>query len=120
MHPSREDSAVGEALPAPRLADADSPGPLTPFRRRDPSRDHVQLAARLRQFREGRTYVEIASRLNMSRETLRRYFSGDRPSAVFLIALCREYNLSPAWLMLGEGPMYAWPEEPRRVAGGRS
>lgn len=47
-------------------------------------------------------------------ETVRRYMNGQRPSVTFVVRLCRELDISPHWLLTGEGAMKR-SEAPERV-----
>lgn len=57
----------------------------------------VQLACR------GYKAGELAERMNLHPETVRRYLRGQKPAPEFLAGICRELDVSPAWLLLGEG-----------------
>lgn len=47
----------------------------------------------------------LADRFGVSPNTLRKYLEGGgSPNADFVVAVCRHYSVSPAWLLLGEGP----------------
>lgn len=64
------------------------------------------LHDRMRQLVGQRTFAQIALDTGTNPETTRRYFRTGRPSVAFVIALCREYNASANWLLLGYGPRY--------------
>ena len=69
------------------------------------------LAERLRQIRDsifGGKIAGMAARLEVPESTLRSWLSGKQtPNAVVLSRLCLVGNLSPKWLLLGEGEMIA-------------
>ncbi|MEM9082483.1 MAG: helix-turn-helix domain-containing protein [Planctomycetota bacterium] len=65
---------------------------------------HKLLATRLAIATHDCTIREIADRIEMNAETVRRYMSGRSPSYQFLAAICRHYEVLGTWLLLGEGP----------------
>lgn len=68
------------------------------------------IGARIERVRGNITRDEFASSLGVSKRTLQRYEIENRhPDSVFLTAICEKYGVNPAWLLLGEGEMYAKP-----------
>lgn len=66
----------------------------------------VEFQDRLKQIRGKLTQDEISSRLDIHAITYGRYERGERlPDAEFVEKVCRTFNVSPTWLILGEGPM---------------
>ena len=62
------------------------------------------IGERIKQLRGKERQELFAERFGVSRSTILRYESGYRdPDASFIIALCREYNVSANWLLFGEG-----------------
>jgi transcriptional regulator with XRE-family HTH domain len=49
---------------------------------------------------------ELANRLGINHETVRRYLHGAAPSVEFIANLAEALDLSAEWLVLGQGPMY--------------
>lgn len=47
---------------------------------------------------------EVARMTCSSRETVRRYLTGGRPSVEFVVAFCRAFDVNPTWLLFGTGP----------------
>ena len=62
------------------------------------------LLARMKRVVGGTTRRTIAERTGVHPETVRRYLNDGRPSAFFIAALCRAYDMAPGWLLLGEPP----------------
>lgn len=61
------------------------------------------IGERIKQLRGKEPQEVFAKRFGVSRSTILRYESGDRePDSGFIIALCREYNVSANWLLLGD------------------
>jgi len=61
---------------------------------------------RLRQVRGKLTQEEISNQLDIHSITYGRYERGERsPGVEFVEKVCRAFNISPTWLILGEGPM---------------
>lgn len=48
---------------------------------------------------------EIGARTGANWETVRRYLKEGKVSGRFLAAFCRAYNVTPDWLLFGEGSM---------------
>jgi transcriptional regulator with XRE-family HTH domain len=71
----------------------------------DYSSDVSKLCQRVEQVRGDRTVQQISRETGVSSETVRRYLTGKRPSADFLVALCSSQDISALWLLTGEGPM---------------
>lgn len=67
--------------------------------------DQSQLHDRLRAAVGQRTYRHVGELTGTNPETVRRYMTGQAPSAEFLSALCRSLGLSAEWLLSGRGPM---------------
>jgi hypothetical protein len=67
------------------------------------------------------THSSIAAMLGVSRESVRRYRAGASalPCSVAARA-CQRLNVSPLWLLLGQGPRHTTPETtgPTAQAGG--
>ena len=51
-----------------------------------------------------RTYRELSQLTGIHHETVRRFLSGQAPSAEFLHALCRTMKVNAHWLLMGVGP----------------
>lgn len=67
----------------------------------------MSLADRIKTLRGDISIAEFCRQTNIHRNTLPRYESGERlPDSDFLEAVCNSYNINPAWLLTGEGPMY--------------
>ena len=49
------------------------------------------------------SYRQIAERVGMNAESVRRYMYGYAVPAEFIAAICREYGVSGSWLLLGLG-----------------
>lgn len=52
-----------------------------------------------------RSIRHVGELTGTNHETVRRYLSGQPPSAEFLAALCRVLGLNANWLLTGRGPM---------------
>ena len=50
------------------------------------------------------SYRQIADRVEMNAESVRRYMHGQAVPAEFIAAVCRAYGVSGSWLLLGIGP----------------
>ncbi len=61
---------------------------------------HGRLAAVAGQM----TFRRLGEITNTNQETVRRYMSGQSPSAEFLAALCRAMGVNGRWLLTGQGP----------------
>ncbi len=72
------------------------------------------IGERIRHLRGRSRLTEFATRFKIHKSTLTRYEKGEtQPDASFLRQLCSEFGVSPAWLLLGEGPMrLEQPSEP--------
>lgn len=66
---------------------------------------HRELVARVQLACTGYKPGELAERMNLHPETVRRYLRGQKPSPEFLAGICRELNVSAQWLLLGQGSM---------------
>lgn len=72
--------------------------------------DMTDLHARLRLVCAGASNARIGRLTGTHPEAVRRYMSGDTPSAPFVTALCRATRLSADWLLCGRGrPLAAAP-----------
>lgn len=61
------------------------------------------IGERIRQLRGKETQADFGVRFGISRNTVTRYESGGRdPDAGFIVALCKRYNVSANWLLLGD------------------
>ncbi|MEL6311998.1 MAG: hypothetical protein AAFQ17_06500 [Pseudomonadota bacterium] len=47
----------------------------------------------------------VAEAIDLHPETVRRYLRSNRPGTEMLVRLAKQGELSPVWLMLGEGPI---------------
>lgn len=66
------------------------------------------LGKRIEHARQGESASEFAAALGIHKNTLSRYEHGSRlPDAALLSRICEQKRLSPAWLLLGVGPMRA-------------
>jgi transcriptional regulator with XRE-family HTH domain len=68
----------------------------------------ISLGGRLKQIRKAArlNQDEFASGLGVHLRTYSYYEHDERePDASFLKAVCEKYDIEPAWLLLGEGPM---------------
>jgi len=75
------------------------------------------IGARIQQVRGNMTRDVFAAELGVSKRTLQRYEIEDRyPDSVFMASLCEKFDVSPSWLLLGEGPMR--PGETQAHGGG--
>jgi len=69
--------------------------------------DSNSLGERIKLIRNDASQKDFGVKFGATPNTIRRYESGvNPPDAKFISALCEEYNISPTWLVLGEGPMY--------------
>jgi len=67
----------------------------------------MALADRIRAVRGQTVAAEFCRVVDVHRNTLARYESGERlPDSGFLEAVCKEFKVNPAWLLTGEGPMF--------------
>ena len=70
----------------------------------------MSLAERIKKLRRGLdlTQQEFADRIGVKRNTVATYEMGrSSPSDSALSLICREFNVSEAWLRTGEGEMFA-------------
>lgn len=74
------------------------------------------LASRLRIAVRGDSARQVADRVGMNPETVRRYLNGISPSAEFLTAICRVYGVLGTWLLCSEGPRTE-AERPEHLLG---
>jgi len=65
------------------------------------------LCDRLLLVRGKMTQAEFARKMNVNPNTLRSYERGAAiPNLTFLARLCTEFDVSPKWILLGEGHIY--------------
>jgi len=65
----------------------------------------TSIGERIRKLRGKESVTSFSNKIGVHRNTLPRYESGERkPDTDFIATLCREYQVSPTWLLLGEGP----------------
>ncbi|MBX3358624.1 MAG: helix-turn-helix domain-containing protein [Phycisphaeraceae bacterium] len=70
-----------------------------PANRNEP--DFVAMTSRLMSAIDGISPYELADRIGVSYETVRRYARGDRPSVEFLARAALMLDLSLDWIVLG-------------------
>jgi transcriptional regulator with XRE-family HTH domain len=73
------------------------------------------LGSRIKEVRGQLNQEEFSQLLGVNRNTLRAYERGvHQPNAEFLALLSSKFSLSPAWILLGEGPRHkdGQPEAP--------
>jgi transcriptional regulator with XRE-family HTH domain len=66
------------------------------------------IGSRLREVREaiGKSQAGFANCLGVSLRAYSNYENGKtQPDAILLQTMCAEFDINPAWLLLGEGPM---------------
>lgn len=64
------------------------------------------ISERIRELRGSASQREFAERIGINMNTLRAYEKGRSfPSSEVLANICSFFDASPAWLLLGEGPM---------------
>ena len=63
----------------------------------------AELIARVQHACRGYKAGELAEKMGLHPETVRRYLRGQKPAPEFLAGICRVLEVSPAWLLLGEG-----------------
>ncbi|MCK5219067.1 helix-turn-helix domain-containing protein [bacterium] len=62
---------------------------------------------RIKTLRGDTALAKFALKFDIHKSTLSRYEKGEnQPDASFLRQLCSEFGVTPAWLLLGEGPMH--------------
>lgn len=77
-----------------------------------------EVGARLELVLAGHSHSELARRLGMSTETIRRSRSRGKVSLRLVQRLASEFNVSPLWLLIGRGPTHIEPplcEQPTTV-----
>ena len=84
----------------------------------------MTLGDRIKLIRNRLSQKEFSEKFGIGIATLRRYETGvNPPDSEFLLTLCREYDLNPAWILAEEGPMHKDHEgsipEPRQVREAR-
>ena len=68
--------------------------------------DIKAIGKRIHKIRGKATLIEFATHFEMHPNTISRYEKGQNaPDANFLDRLCTDFNIEPAWLLLGQGPM---------------
>lgn len=72
------------------------------------------LLLRMRHVVKDRTYDQVAEMTGFEPGVVRRYLDYGRPSVPFLAALCRAFDVSPAWMLDPAGTT------PRTTDAGRS
>jgi len=69
------------------------------------------IGERIKKIRGNENQTEFGARFGLSRSTILRYETGERvPDADFIAALCKEYDLSSAWLLFGTDGRERWKE----------
>ena len=64
------------------------------------------IAKRIKHIRGRMTQEEFAHSLGVHRSSIVRYEKGvSNPTSEFLKAMCRYYDIRPAWLLMGNGPI---------------
>lgn len=64
----------------------------------------MSLGDRLKEVRAGKTQKELAALMGVSTNTYAMYERNEHsPDAKFLEAICRKFEIKPAWLLLGDG-----------------
>lgn len=65
------------------------------------------LGKRIRSIRDTMSVAEFCRILDIHRNTLPNYESGDRaPDATVITNICSHFKISPQWLLFGNGPKY--------------
>lgn len=66
----------------------------------------MSVGKRIQQLRGQESRESFGLRFGKNRNTILRYEQGDgQPTADFIVAICREYEINANWLLTGEGPM---------------
>jgi transcriptional regulator with XRE-family HTH domain len=66
----------------------------------------MDIGDRLKTLRGDLSQEEFAHRIGFNKNTIGNYERGDRtPDVVFMKAVCENMNVSPEWLLWGEGTM---------------
>jgi transcriptional regulator with XRE-family HTH domain len=69
-------------------------------------RNQTGIGERIQRVRGQKSRDVFAAEVGVAKMTLQRYEHGERePDAKFLIAMRKRYEISPLWLLTGEGPM---------------
>ena len=64
----------------------------------------MSLGDRIKELRGEEKQASFGAHFGKNRDTIRRYETGiTQPDSDFLQAICREYQVSPTWLLLGDG-----------------
>jgi phage repressor protein C with HTH and peptisase S24 domain len=67
----------------------------------------MTIGKRLNAIRGDRTQADFASMFGIHKSTYSRYERDEfPPDSNFLSSVCTKMNISPSWLLLGDGPMY--------------
>jgi len=74
------------------------------------------LGKRIRIIRDTMSVAEFCRILDIHRNTLPNYESGDRsPDATVIINICSHFKISPLWLLFGNGPKYMDAQQGERA-----
>lgn len=72
----------------------------------------MTIGERIKELRSDENQASFGDRFGKNRDTIRRYeLDSNPPDATFIAALCREYRVSPTWLLLGDGPKELRPSQ---------
>ena len=81
------------------------------------------IGKRIEELRGKISREAFAAELGVHAQTLARYEKGERlPDSTFLENISKRFNVAPAWLLLGEGPVFTGPQTkyvPARVGSFR-
>ena len=77
----------------------------------------MSIGERIKSLRGNENQSTFGNRFGRSRNTIMRYETGkNAPDADFAADLCREYNVEPTWLLLGQGPMRKGEETTGKIS----
>lgn len=66
----------------------------------------MDIGTRLKTLRGGLSQEEFSQHIGFNKNTIGNYERGERtPDVVFLKTICEKLNVSPDWLLWGQGPM---------------
>ena len=66
----------------------------------------MELGSRLKTLRGGLSQEEFSQRIGFNKNTIGNYERGERtPDVVFVKTVCEKLEVSPEWLLWGQGPM---------------
>lgn len=68
---------------------------------------HVALCERMNEATKGFNIRQVADATGCHPENVRRHLLNGRPPAMFVARLAEEFDVSPSWLLLGQGQMRA-------------